>query len=282
MKVPIFIDLETDLNYLQSNEFNLNIEDPSVFYQEDINKQFPLDIYVDPLTAAPPFDPPFDTTKPYILAPRYYILIKSPKDQNFPTIKINIHKRSTSLLKNKARVLLEPSLAYGINSCYTVEYWEWIPNLNLIANISKKKLFTQYWLVPLLNNNYTPYYPYTTFFSNNSNIYPYLNHTKLVSEKIEVSRTITGNIVEDYITNSKYNHIFYFPKDSIIDFKEVITLELIGHNKETKDWNFSKKLTHSILTRNIEGLDGDLTNGITTTTVKYITPFTPNELIIME
>lgn len=280
MKTPIFIDLEKDLNYLQSNEFNLNQEDPSVFYQEDVNKQFPLDIYIDPLIAAPPFNPPFDTSKPLILAPRYYLLIKSPKDQNLPTIKINIHKSNSSLLKNKARVLLEPSLNYGINSCYKVEYWEWIPNLNLTADISKKKLFTQYWFVPLLDNNYVPYYSYVTAYNNNSNIYPYFNYPKLISEKIEVGRTIVGNIVEDYIVESKYNHIFCFPIDSIILFKEVVITDIIGHNQESKSWNFNKRLAHSILTRNIEGLDGSLTNGTTTTTVSYIAPFNSSELLI--
>lgn len=286
MKVPVYINLEKHLNYLASNEFNLNKKDPSVFYQLDVNKEFPLDILIDPLTAAPPFDPPFDTTKPYILAPRYFIVIKSPLDQNLPTLKIKIHKSDNSLLKNQARVLLEPSRSYGIKSCYTVDYWEWTPNLNMEADITKKKLASEYWFIPTLDSNYVPYYPYPLYPNNHdinhSNFY---NYPRLTSLKIKVIRTINSinnNIVEDLIIDKKYNHIFSFPQDSIISFTEVINTEVFGHNTESKTWDFNKRLAHSLLQRDITKVDGDIINGDTETTVDFIMPFTPDQLIVIE
>lgn len=275
MKIPIFIDLKKELNNLNSNEFNLNQEDP-------------LDIYYDPNLAAPPPIPPVKTDLPYILAPRYYLLIRSPLDQNLPTLKVKIHKSIASLLKDKARILLNPSLSYGINSCYTVEYWEWIPNLNLPAEISKRKLKTEYWYIPILDNNYVPQYPYylysTEYNSDNLYYYSYYKYPKLTSEKVEVIRTINvlNNTAEDLIIDAKYSHIFSFPLNSYISFQENIITEQLNYNEETKKWNFSKALANSLLIRKLNEVDGDLLDGPTITTIDYITPFTPEQLIINE
>lgn len=271
MKTPIFIDLKKELNSLTSNEFNLNEEDP-------------LDIYLDPNAVLPTPIPLVNTTLPYILAPRYYLLIKSPLDQNLPTLKIKIHKSDTSLLKNKARILLEPSLTYGINSCYTVEYWEWVPNLNLTADISKKKLKTEYWFVPILDNNYAPHQLYylklTECYSYNPFYYSYYNYSKLSSEKVDVERTVNvlNGTVEDIITDAKYSHIFSFPLDNYLSFQENIITENFNYNEETKKWNFSKALTESTLIRKSNEVDGALLDGPTSTTIEYISPFNPAQL----
>jgi hypothetical protein len=278
IKTPVFIDLNNELNNLSSNEFNLNQEDP-------------LDIYIDPLTITPPPTPPINTTLPFILAPRYYLLIKSPLDQNLPTLKIKIHKSSNSLLKNKARILLDPSISYGLNSCYTVEYWEWVPNLNLPAEISKRKLKTEKWYIPTLNSNYIPEYPYRMHYNEYSNInifndtfylFTELNKPRLISEKIEVVRTINtvDNLIEDLISNPKYCHIFSFARDSVVSFTENIITEDLNFNQETKSWNFSKALINSLLIRKNENIDGAIVNGLTITTINYIKPFASYQLNI--
>lgn len=276
MKTPIFIDLNIELNGLNSNEF-------------DINKEDFFDIRYNPLNAAPPFVPPINTETPRLLAPRYYLLIKSPLDQNLPTLKINIHKSVSSLLKNQARVLLNPSINYGLNSCYTVEYWQWVPNLNLSTEISKRKIKSEKWLVPLLDINYIPQYPYylyNTEYSNNNifndiiykdNIY---NIPRLISDKINVERIISGNTIEDSMLNKKYSNIFCFPKDTYINFNEEIQTEYLDFNNETRAWDFSKYLVKSTLIRKNENIDGDLIDGPTTTTINYIQPFVPSQLII--
>jgi hypothetical protein len=275
MKVPVFVDLEKDLNVLVSNEFNINKEDP-------------LDIYIDPFTLIPQRIPPVDTTLPFILSPRYYLLIKSPLDQNLPTIKINIHKSQNSLLRNQAQILLESSKANGLNSCYKVELWQWTPNLNLEADLPKKKLYTQYWFIPTLDENYVAQYP-SSLYSYRSDVeYLFYNQPRLLSKKIEAFRIITTDLitnevsVEDTILKREYSDIFYFPKTTYNFFKQTVVTEQLNYNKETQSWKFSKSLINSILSRNPKGLDGDLVNGVTNTTISYIPPFTPDQLIITD
>lgn len=266
MKTPIFVDLNTKDNYLDSNIFNINEAD-------SLSPYLDLNLYTPPLVL----------NKPYILAPRYYLLIHSPADQYLPTLKIHIHKSDESLLKNQARLLLTPSISYGINSAYKIEYWEWRPIINSSADITHKKIKTEYWYVPTLDEFYIPQYSYYLYndyhyryFSEN-----YYDRPRIKSSIVPVSRSSNLiDFVEDLIETKEHNKIFAFPKEGFISFDEIINEELLNCNEETKQWTFSKKLEGSTLRRNINIVDGDINGSLVNTTINYIEPFLSEQLII--
>lgn len=267
MKTPIYIDFDLQTTYLSSNEL-------------DLNKIDPIDLYTSALLANPPF-----VNIQFILAPRYYILIKSPKDQNLATIKIPIHKSSFSQLKNKIRVLLNPSLSYGINSSYKVEYWEWIPNIGFPEQPANKKIKEEYWYVPTLDNNFVPQFPFPLhlneyqYWANRENY----NYPRLTTELITVTRTFdtVTNLVIDTLDLTK-PYIFCFDNNNIVKFEEFIELEYFPFTEETQLWNFSKKLTSSVLTRKSTIVDGELIDGITQTNIEYVIPFNSSHLIVTD
>lgn len=270
MKTPVYIDFRLETTYLNSNELDLNKEDP-------------VDIYIDALLQSPPV-----TKTNFVLAPRYYLLIHSPADKNLSTIKIPIHKSNFSKLKNQVRILLEPSGCYGINSSYKVEYWEWIPNIGYSEQPSKRKINQEYWYVPTLDNNFIPQYPFYSYL-NNFNYYNYFDDTdyiasRLFTEEVTVSRTVNNisstKVVDTLPLDKAY--IFSFDEKNIIGFREELITEQLLLNEETSSWTFSKALGNSLLTRELIKVDGIKIPGTynTTTNIDFIMPFNKNQLII--
>jgi hypothetical protein len=269
MKTPIYIDYKKRFpNHLITNELNIHEQDP-------------VDIYVNPLILNP-----LDTThsQPYLLAPRYYLHIQYPQNQPGPSIKIPLHKSPNSLLDNKIRIILKPSVGWGINASYKVDIWEWIPNINLPAIPSKKKILTEYWYVPTLDREYTPHHPFDIKLNE---WYPktameFLYKSRRTSIVLEVERTVVGNTVEDLITDINGSNVFCFPEDSYISFSENVIQENLEFNNETKTWTFSKALLSSKLVRDSSKVDGALINGIVQTTIEYIEPLHPEQLIFID
>lgn len=265
MKTPIYIDFEEVYpNYLATNELNI--------YEQD-----PIDIYVDPTILDP-----LDTThtQPYLLAPRYYLTIERPRNQPGPAIHIPLHKSPTSLLNNKIRVALKPSVGWGVNACYKVDYWEWIPNVNLPAIPTKRKLMTEYWYVPTLDKEYVPRF---SFDIRLNEWYPraaveYLYTPRRTSKVVEVERTVIGNTVSDLITDVSSSNLFCFPEDTYISFTQNVTQESLEFNDETRTWTFSKALVSSTLVRDNSTVDGGVLNGTVQTTIEYIEPLHPEQI----
>lgn len=278
MKTPIYLDYEVSYpQHLSSNNLNL--------YEED-----PIDLYTDPLTLDPPDE--VINTKSYVLAPRYYLEIERPRNQPGPSIKIDIHKSKNSLLKNKLRIALPPSKGFGINCSYKVRYFEWIPNINLSAIPSKKLIRTEYWYVPTLNKYSGEYqYPFdirahryyaTTF---NDLYYPLrdLHYTSAkASVQVNVQRTIQDEQVIDLITDVNGMQAFVFAEGEVINFSDRVETEQFNFNTETQAWNFSKILTGSTLVRYKDKVDGALVDGPTITTVHYIKPLHPSQLVVSD
>lgn len=112
-------------------------------------------------------------TKILLSEPIYYLLIYPPLNQDsragltpISPIKLNIPKEPN--YKNKIRLELFPSIGYGINSCYRVEYWQYqkplVPEtLKTKSNtdLIKKYITHEYWHVPLLD----VIYPDALFYS---------------------------------------------------------------------------------------------------------------------
>ena len=265
MKTPIYIDYEvTYPNNLASNEFQI--------YEED-----PIDIYTDPTVLDP-----LDTTNtlPYILAPRYYLRIHRPRNQPGPSITVPLHKSPTSLLNNKLRILLEPSIGWGVNGSYRVEYWKWVPNVNLPAMPTKYKVRTEFWYIPTLDREYVPRYPFDVRLNE---WYPrtaveFIHMPRRTSILADVERTIIGNTVSDLITDVNLTKLFCFPEDSFISFTQSIITEDLQFNSETRSWTFSKSLTGSTLVRDSSQVDGALVDGLTQTTIEYIEPLHPEQV----
>lgn len=259
MKTPLYIDYESIYpNYLSSNYLNL--------YQDD-----PINIYVNP-TILDSSD--ITNTLPYLLAPRYYLIIHHPPNNPGPHIHIPLHKSPNSLLNNKLRILLSPSVGWGINASYKVDYWEWVPNINLPALPSKRKLYTEYWYIPTLDSHYTPHFPFDLRLNQ---WYPhtcpdFYTNSLRTSISLTVQRTIIDDIVSDLITDVNGSNVFCFPLNSFISFSENIITENLLFNEETLAWTFSKALIGSTLVRDVSQVDGDLLDATVQTTIDYIKP----------
>jgi hypothetical protein len=108
-------------------------------------------------------------TRPVYLAPRYYLIIHRPPNNNqtgyiYPdNYRVGIPKYG--LLKNTVQLLLPPSIGYGVTSCYRVEYWQWdkivyppgysmsgIPRRNRYAKHLPSNKYSlikeEYWYIP--------------------------------------------------------------------------------------------------------------------------------------
>jgi hypothetical protein len=272
MKTPIYIDYEaTYPQHLNTNELNIYAEDP-------------IDVYTNPEDAEV-------SSKPYILAPRYYVEIHPPRNQPGPTIRVDIHKSPSSLLRNKLRTALEPSIGYGINACYKVKYWEWIPNVNLPSIPSKKLVRTEHWYVPTISYDLYPHYPFYTGPGFSSNVfvdhiygrnYVYGPRPTLVSSKVNVLRTVNGDNVEDLITDVNGIYMFAVVDSGLVSYSDTVVREQFLFNDETLTWNFSDSLVSSLLVRKSSMVDGSLANGNTVTTINYIKPFHPNQLLFKD
>jgi hypothetical protein len=155
MKTPIYTDI-TDL--IVPNEAS----DPKEF-STTIQTNLPL--FLNELGA-----------KILTMAPRFYLRIKAPQTYNslgmlhdndrvYPIDKVATSSGNRYLI----RLSLTPSIGWGINSCYIVEYWIWYPIVKGSSYVNKtiprKKLIkTENWLVPSCNGyaalNYKEWFSY--------------------------------------------------------------------------------------------------------------------------
>lgn len=155
----------------------------------------PLLIELDDLIISHIEDPPLpedllDIDNPIYLSPRYYIKIFRPPTTNTTgslSSEGQIYPiQRSGVLANKLQLQLRPSIGYGINSCYRVEYWQWEKILlprgySLTGVVGKNKLSKdkpqykhkmirqEYWYIPnadgSLNSNY----------NNRATAYPFHN-----------------------------------------------------------------------------------------------------------
>lgn len=268
MKTPIFIDFETTYQtVLGSNEINLFKSDP-------------VDIYTDPLDVS-------ISDKGYVLAPRYYMLITPPANQPsaFP-IRIDIHKSPGSLLRNQSRVLLNPSTGFGINASYKVEYFEYIPRINLPGDITQRKILEEWWYVPTIDEcTYVPMFPFDP-----RQIYPLdfiviepFDQPQIKCEDVPVQRidNLDGT-VSDTIDSRDYSHIFHFkPDGATTSVTTNVATETLAFNAQTLTWTFSKRLDSTVLLRDASLVTGAIADGPVTTQIEYIVPFHPEQIRLL-
>lgn len=102
-------------------------------------------------------------TKPIRLAPRYYIIIHPPKsvtnDISYISKPYKYEIPWKGPYKNQVRLALPPTVGWGEGSCYTIEYFEYVPivfpdNYVRIGGAKDKHLKTEYWLVPHVSGRY--------------------------------------------------------------------------------------------------------------------------------
>lgn len=281
---PIFIDFTKTPSglYQTSSYLDLDTKDPVDLYTED----------TDPVTS----------TQPQILAPRYYVLIHSPANRYSATKKINIEKAPHSINRNQLRVELQPSIGYGLNACYKVDYWKWQPLLNLTADITNTKIHTEYWYVP--NIDYLGFYV-SNYYMNDTprswpygiaqwNVatrkYPYLYwpyyYNRKVTKEFTADRIIQGDYVYDTITSREALSIIRLQDD-----KESFTIlsqpNTFSYNAEAATWTYSKDVYGVRLKRLISGVNGlegqTPTQGDNQTIkVAYYLPFHPCDIVVQE
>lgn len=266
-KTPIFIDfIETYPQILGTTELNIFEQDP-------------IDIYN-------PANNDTVANASHILAPRYYIIIHRPVNSPGPDIKIDIHKSPNSLLQNKLRVALPPSIGYGINASYKVEYWEWRPLININAQITNKLLWSEYWYVPSIDNcSFIATYPFdarlNSWYHKTLFTEPF-HQPRLTQRSISVNRTVNTTNVIDIITTSNDSDIFCFIPDDILSFSDTVSQEVIPFNSQTSSWTFSKILTSSSIVRSLNTAGGSLINGSINIDIRYINPFHSSQIICEE
>lgn len=264
MKTPIFIDFES--TYPQ---YNATAE--LGFYTAD-----QVDLYTlesDPMLAM----------KPYILAPRYFVIIERPKNNPGPKIKMHIHKSPFSILRNQLRVCLDPSIGYGHLASYKVTYYEWRPLLNIEKDITVTKILQEWWYVPTIEENtYVPMFPFDPRIRLPIDIVivDRFDQPRLVKEKVPVTRVdntgVDGTVI-DTITTREHSHLFNFRTGT---FTEDLQPEVFNFNESTLDWTYSKRLVGSSLTRDANTVDGAIIDGSVDTTIEYIKPFHPSQITI--
>ena len=262
MLTPIFIDLEKDN---PSPNINLYKEDPVDLTIEELDEELSIE--------------------PYILAPRYYIKIFSPPN-NPSAFNQTIHIQKKGHLSNQIRLSLAPSVNYGVNACYKVEYWEWTPLVNKPSNsITKTLLLTEHWYVPTIHpHSWVASYPFDI-----NNYYPqdliYLlpfNKPRLITEQVRVNRLNNADgTITDTIQDRNYSHIFSFEDDYYTDYLEDISTISYPFNKQTSKWNWDKQLNGSSITRLSTDVNGNPATGETETSIRYIKPLTVSEIRIL-
>lgn len=99
-------------------------------------------------------------TQPELSPIEYQLQITFPHNVNLPrqgqlTFTIPTHQT----LQSKVRLQLPPSIGYGINSCYKVEYFEWqrpyqAGRVPYLSKVQKTKVYEEYWRVPTSDNFY--------------------------------------------------------------------------------------------------------------------------------
>ena len=286
MLTPIFIDFsEKELYQTASNYLNLDAKDPVDLYSEDLD--------------------PVSNTKERILAPRYYVIIHGPNNNYQAPKKFNIEKAPHSIGKNTLRTTLTPSFGYGINACYKVEFWEWYPLLNSTATISKKKVHTEYWYVPTINN--TGYYIPNNYYNQSYRPWPHSIESKLYSWRLKnylgeyywpyyYPRTVVKEFVANRVVEGDYVYDDISTKDAlpIITFtnKEdsvqiLSRLDTFTYNTAVKDWTFSTDTYGVRLKRLISVVNGleqiePETFDNVTIKVRYYLPFHPSDMTVNE
>lgn len=93
-----------------------------------------------------------------VMAPRYYLRVKPPLITNevgvLPVSTIPIQRRVNNT--HYVSTSLVPTVGYGINCTYTVEYWSWTPIVKgalytKTVKPSRQLLRVEHWLVPCHN-----------------------------------------------------------------------------------------------------------------------------------
>lgn len=171
-----------------------------------------------------------------ISSPQYYLLIYYPKTNNLigslPTQPIKINLPVHPAIRNKVRLLLMPSVGYGMNSCYKVEYWQWtkpyLPTLmqqTTPSKISKVKLKEEYWLVPAIDGtrllNYRQFINFQPKFdSKNTNTISLVRGAATDSLLSNLDVVVINSITQNNVTFSGYTIV----DDSLV-WKEPVPLD---------------------------------------------------------
>ncbi|MBD2201798.1 hypothetical protein H6G33_10605 [Calothrix sp. FACHB-1219] len=118
--------------------------------------------------------------EPIISNTYYYLIIYPPQTNNsltnLPAPSIKVHIPTNSLVKGKVRLKLPPSIGFGINACYKIEYWQWnktvVPTdyIKFAPKIFPKLIHIEYWHIPTVDRyRLLSYRSYVEYKSLNNN-----------------------------------------------------------------------------------------------------------------
>ena len=220
-----------------------------------------------------------DLTTATIGSSLYTLKIFTPQTNNqlniAPSSSIEIRIPNIEPYKNKVRLQLQPSIGYGLTSCYRVEYWKYTPvylPAGKKGRPSKEKCREEYWRVPAPDRtyilNYEMWYRYK----------PRFNSLTLqvveFSKDVESSQLLDNNL--DIILINRVNQ-------AGVDFTDYVLTDTSLTNYESPivslDWGNSatsgtyqveyiKPIQHSELI--FQDLKGTV---LPTATLPYSTPY---------
>jgi hypothetical protein len=258
-------------------------------------------------------DPPLpedllDIPDPIYLAPRYYLKIFSPSTYNsnssISSRSLIHHIPRSGILAGTLQLLLRPSVGYGINSCYRVEYWEWEKFLlprgySLSGHPTKNRLAKdkpqyphrfikeEHWYIPSADGSIN--INYDSFYSNQGHLphaysYPYL-----------LPKRKGGGLSSFTIMRADSNFIHegvdYFKPPHHLEVFDVVSITSLEDGNEWQDFSVTKIASNSPL-KSLTGEEVTQAVGIGWGTaaprpssyyeLTYVKPFLLEDLIFIE
>lgn len=171
-------------------------------------------------------------TKPIYLAPRYFLRIHRPNNEEGAPITYRIPHLGK--WKGQIRLSLSPSLSRSSNSCYRVEYWEWnkiiypagyndaglrpnqVRSKDMPSN-TRRMLFTEYWYIPPTDETLSipmrrvdssPDFPYCDFIYNDDvvEVLDLIDEDSIRWNDYELRNLTYKPLIED-LTNDVVTHM---------------------------------------------------------------------------
>jgi hypothetical protein len=268
-----------------------------------------LDSLVSDGREDPPLpEDPLDISDPIYLAPRYYLKIFPPNTSNSNSSiyspSLIHHIPRSGILSGTLQLLLRPSIGYGVNSCYRVEYWEWqkilLPkNYSLSGHPTKNKLAKdrpqyphrlikqEYWYVPnadgSINLNYDSFHMNQGYLATHYS-YPYL------TPKREGGGT-SSFVMMRADSNFLHEGVDYFKPPHHLEVFDITSITTLEDSNNWEDYSVTKISSNSYI-KELTGEEVTQAVGIGWGTaaprpasyyqVTYIKPFLLQDIIFIE
>lgn len=242
----------------------------SYYYSNQLKRRHtPILCQLDDLIINNIEDPPLpedlsDITDPIYLAPRYYLKIFPPSTYNsnssISSKNLIHHIPRSGILSGVLQLKLRPSVGYGINSCYRVEYWEWqkfiLPKgYSLSGHPSKNRLAKdkpqyphhlikeEHWYIPTADGSIN--LNYDSFYMNQGTLphaysYPYLS-PKRKGGGLDSFTMMRAD------SNFLHEGVDYFKPPHHLEVFDVVSIKTLEDSNNWEDFSVTRIISNSPL-----------------------------------